>query len=133
MTTCHPAWLRRAMASSAPGRGIHSSGDLMNSSLSALMVPSRSRMTSFMASGLCGAAPRPVGDGLYRVPGRVQLGDPLQQSVDFDHPVTQQGTNEVRILLARRHALRYGQVMNLGADGRHVAHVKELRAALPVR
>ena len=27
-TTCQPAWLRRAIASSAPGRGIHSSGDL---------------------------------------------------------------------------------------------------------
>src|SRR5512140_124776 len=48
MTACQPAWLSRAMASIAPGSGFHSSGDLMYSSLSALMVPSRSRMTSFM-------------------------------------------------------------------------------------
>jgi hypothetical protein len=47
-TTCQPAWLRRAMASRAPGNGIHSSGDLMKSSLSWLMVPSRSKMTSLL-------------------------------------------------------------------------------------
>ena len=47
-TTCQPAWFSRAMASSAPGSGSHSSGDLTNSSLSLLMVPSRSRMISFM-------------------------------------------------------------------------------------
>jgi hypothetical protein len=49
-TTCHPAWLRRAMASRAPGKGSHSEGDLTYSALSSLMVPSRSRMTSFISA-----------------------------------------------------------------------------------
>ncbi len=47
-TVCQPAWLRRAIASSEPGIGTHSSGDLTKSSRSSLIVPSRSRMTSFM-------------------------------------------------------------------------------------
>ena len=49
-TTCQPAWLSRAMASSAPGNGSHSDGDLTKSALSSLIVPSRSRMTSFISS-----------------------------------------------------------------------------------
>ena len=40
--------VRRAIASRLPGIGLHSSGDLMYWSLSWLMVPSRSRMMSFM-------------------------------------------------------------------------------------
>ena len=47
-TACQPAWLSRAIASSAPGSGTHSSGDLTKSSRSSLMMPSRSRMTSFI-------------------------------------------------------------------------------------
>ena len=48
-TAVMPAdWMSRAMASSAPGIGTHSSGDLTKSSRSSLMVPSRSRMMSFM-------------------------------------------------------------------------------------
>ena len=43
-----PPWCMRAMASIAPGIGCHSAGDLMYLSLSWLMTPSRSRMTSFM-------------------------------------------------------------------------------------
>src|SRR3990167_1718925 len=48
-TTCQPARLSRAMASSAPGRATQSSGEATYSSLPrALIVPSRFRMTIFM-------------------------------------------------------------------------------------
>jgi hypothetical protein len=48
-TTRKPAWFKRAMASRLPGIGRHSSGDLMNWSLSRLITPSRSRTISLTA------------------------------------------------------------------------------------
>src|SRR5450830_1376657 len=55
-TTRYPAWFRRAIASSEPGMGIHSSGDLMKSGESWLITPSRSRMMSFCCVSFgCGA------------------------------------------------------------------------------
>src|SRR4051794_37791385 len=48
-TVCQPAWFSRAIASSEPAIGTHSSGDLTKSSRSSLIVPSRSRMMSFIA------------------------------------------------------------------------------------
>ena len=55
MTVCQPAWLRRAIASSAPGSGNGgSSAALTKSSRSSLIVPSRSRTTSF--SGVTAAS-----------------------------------------------------------------------------
>src|SRR5688500_15800147 len=49
ITTCQPAWLSRATASSAPGSGVHSMSLLTKSSRCTLRVPLRSRMTIFMA------------------------------------------------------------------------------------
>src|SRR3954471_23081770 len=74
ITVCQPAWFRRAIASSAPGSGCHSSGVLMNASLSTLIVPSRSRITSFMAAALLREA-REVGDAVHRL---VQRGEQAQ-------------------------------------------------------
>ena len=45
-TTRQPARCRRAIAARLPGIGCHSPGDLMYSSESSLMTPSRSRITS---------------------------------------------------------------------------------------
>ena len=47
-TTRQPPCVRRAIASMLPGSGFHSAGDLMYLSLSWLIVPSRSRITSFI-------------------------------------------------------------------------------------
>jgi hypothetical protein len=76
MTVCQPAWLRRAIASSAPGIGTHSSALLTKSSRSSLMVPSRSRMTSFMA-GASLRQPRQVGDPVHRRAQHGQQGEPV--------------------------------------------------------
>src|SRR3954466_394391 len=82
ITQCQPAWFKRAIASSAPGSGSHSSGDLMNSSLSALMVPSRSRMTIFMAGPLCLAGePGKIGDAVHRLVQRGEQAEPVQAQV----------------------------------------------------
>ena len=51
ITTRQPAWLSRATASSAPGSGTQSSGEVMKSSLGTFRVPSRSRISSFMFMG----------------------------------------------------------------------------------
>src|SRR5690606_37023512 len=84
-TTRQPHWLRRAMASSAPGMGFHSSGDLMNWSESTLMTPSRSRMMSFIGMvvypGLCDAR---------AVAGR-RAGRSGRQARDVGHLVHQAG------------------------------------------
>src|SRR5690349_9327100 len=77
---CQPAWLSRAIASSAPGSGIHSSGDLMNASLSTLMVPSRSRMTSFIAATLRGE-PGEVGHAVHGLVQRGEQAEAIQAQV----------------------------------------------------
>src|SRR5436309_12620905 len=53
------------MASRLPSIGRHSFGDLMNCSLSWLIVPSRSRMTSFTASPPSFCELRQVGDPVH--------------------------------------------------------------------
>src|SRR6201746_2227435 len=81
--TCQPAWFRRAIASSAPGSGTHSCGVLTNSSLSTLIVPSRSRMTSFMA-GRCGVLlgkARQVGDPVHGLVQGSQQPEAVQPQV----------------------------------------------------
>src|SRR6478609_4173257 len=75
ITTWYPAWFMRAMASRAPGSGCHSCGDLMYWSLSTLMVPSRSRMTSFIGGSLLDDQARQVGHAVH---GAVQGGEQAQ-------------------------------------------------------
>src|SRR5687768_8018711 len=58
-----PPWCRRAIASIEPGIGRHSAGDLMYWSLSKLITPSRSRMTSFKTTS--GREPGDVGDAVH--------------------------------------------------------------------
>src|SRR6218665_2052806 len=68
-TTCQPAWLSLAIASSAPGSGFHSASDLTKSSLSSLMVPSRSRMTSFIVwvAGMSGGQAGQVSHAVHGI------------------------------------------------------------------
>src|ERR1044072_6318686 len=67
------------MASSEPGSATHSSGDLMNASESALITPSRSRITTFlvgMARG-SGGESRNVGDAIHLLMQRAEQGQPI--------------------------------------------------------
>src|SRR6186713_2539539 len=93
ITVCQPAWLSRAIASSEPGIGTHSAGDLTKSSRSSLIVPSRSRMTSFTTRLLDGET-RQVGDAVHRRPQRGQQGEAVGAQgcgVDVDHDVVEKG------------------------------------------
>src|SRR4051812_9806212 len=90
--TCQPAWFSRAIASSAPGSGCHSSGVLMNSSLSTLMVPSRSRMTSLMRSSLGQAGQ--VGHAVHRLVQGGEQAEAVQAQVRLlrvDHHAVEEG------------------------------------------
>src|SRR3569832_225015 len=95
ITVCHPAWFSRAIASSAPGKGGHSSGDLMYWSLSRLIVPSRSRMTSFMWSG---GEPREVGHSVHGLVQRHEQAQAVQAQVRLlriDHHLVEEGVHRV--------------------------------------